>query len=82
MHNPRGRCVVGPDSQFSPRIRISAACEARSSPASPTSGKVVPATADWLHEIKYDGYRITRNGHDGTAVSHGLQRKAQVFGVF
>jgi ATP-dependent DNA ligase len=42
----------------------------------PTSGKVVPATAHWLHEIKYDGYRLivqrdddrvrlfTRNGHD------------------
>jgi ATP-dependent DNA ligase len=46
------------------------------SPCLPTSGKVVPATSTWLHEIKYDGYRLivvregnrvrlfTRNGHD------------------
>lgn len=46
------------------------------SPCLPTSGKAVPATPDWLHEIKYDGYRlivaregdrvrlITRGGHD------------------
>src|SRR5215831_16005029 len=46
------------------------------SPCLPTSSKVVPATASWLHEIKYDGYRLivqregnrvrlfTRNGHD------------------
>ena len=45
-------------------------------PCLPTSGKVVPATPDWLHELKYDGYRlivaregnrvrlITRGGHD------------------
>jgi bifunctional non-homologous end joining protein LigD len=42
----------------------------------PTRGTKVPDRADWLHEIKYDGYRlrverdgdrvrlITRNGHD------------------
>jgi ATP-dependent DNA ligase len=24
----------------------------------PTTGKVVPAGAEWLHEVKYDGYRI------------------------
>jgi ATP-dependent DNA ligase len=42
----------------------------------PTAGKVVPSTSNWLHEIKYDGYRLmvardgnrvrlfTRNGHD------------------
>ena len=46
------------------------------SPCLPTSGKVVPATSAWLHEVKYDGYRLivardgdraglfTRNGHD------------------
>ncbi len=44
----------------------------------PTSAKAVPAGADWIHEIKYDGYRlrversgravrlITRNGHSWT----------------
>ncbi|MFK4657279.1 ATP-dependent DNA ligase [Bradyrhizobium japonicum] len=42
----------------------------------PTAAKVVPAGPDWIHEIKYDGYRLrverqgktvrlfTRNGHD------------------
>jgi len=46
------------------------------SPCLPTAGKVVPATPNWLHEVKYDGYRLivvrdgdrvrlfTRNGHD------------------
>src|SRR5215831_10761398 len=46
------------------------------SPCLPTSAKVVPATSNWLHEVKYDGYRLivaregnrvrlfTRNGHD------------------
>lgn len=45
-------------------------------PCLPTSGRVVPATPDWLHELKYDGYRlivardggcvrlITRGGYD------------------
>jgi bifunctional non-homologous end joining protein LigD len=44
----------------------------------PTVGKVVPAGAEWFHEIKYDGYRlrverdgdsvrlITRGGYDWT----------------
>jgi ATP dependent DNA ligase domain len=44
----------------------------------PTRGTEVPASPDWLHEIKYDGYRlrverdgdrvrlITRNGYDWT----------------
>jgi bifunctional non-homologous end joining protein LigD len=44
----------------------------------PTRGTNVPHTRDWLHEIKYDGYRlrlerkgdrvrlITRNGYDWT----------------
>ena len=44
----------------------------------PTRGTEVPARPDWLHEIKYDGYRlrverdgdrvrlITRNGYDWT----------------
>lgn len=45
----------------------------------PSRGKRVPAGPDWIHEIKYDGYRLrveregkrvrlfTRNGHDWTA---------------
>ena len=44
----------------------------------PTRGTEVPHTPDWLHEIKYDGYRLrlerdgdrvrlfTRNGYDWT----------------
>ena len=44
----------------------------------PTKGAKVPQTPEWLHEIKYDGYRLrverngdrvrlfTRNGHDWT----------------
>ena len=44
----------------------------------PTAAKAVPSGLDWIHEIKYDGYRlrverngktvrlITRNGHDWT----------------
>jgi bifunctional non-homologous end joining protein LigD len=47
-------------------------------PCIPTRGTKVPAGADWLHEIKHDGYRLivqregarvrlfTRNGHDWT----------------
>jgi hypothetical protein len=27
------------------------------SPCLPTNGKIVPATSNWLHEIKYDAYR-------------------------
>ena len=45
----------------------------------PTRGTKVPAGPDWLHEIKYDGYRvrlerdgnrvrlISRNGYDWTS---------------
>jgi bifunctional non-homologous end joining protein LigD len=48
-------------------------------PCLPTRGTKVPHTPDWLHEVKYDGYRLivqrdgqrvrlfTRNGHDWTA---------------
>jgi bifunctional non-homologous end joining protein LigD len=47
-------------------------------PCIPTADKQVPAGADWIHEIKHDGYRLivqregdrvrlfTRNGHDWT----------------
>jgi bifunctional non-homologous end joining protein LigD len=27
-------------------------------PCLPTRGKEVPSGADWIHEIKYDGYRL------------------------
>jgi len=45
-------------------------------PCIPMRGKVVPAGEDWIHEVKYDGFRLivhrdgdrvrllTRNGHD------------------
>src|SRR5262245_9164873 len=33
----------------------------------PTSRKIVPAGPDWLHEIKYDGYRL-RLERDGKRV--------------
>ena len=45
-------------------------------PCIPTRGTKVPTGADWIHEIKHDGYRLivqrdgkrvrlwTRNGHD------------------
>ena len=50
----------------------------------PTRGIKVPHTPDWLHEIKFDGYRlrverngdrvrlITRNGYDRTKRYPGL----------
>ncbi|WP_346658847.1 hypothetical protein [Bradyrhizobium sp. CW1] len=46
--------------------------------ALPTKAKLVPAGHDWIHEIKYDGYRLqiirdgdrvrllTKNGQDWT----------------
>ena len=33
----------------------------------PTVGNAVPASAEWFHEIKYDGYRI-RLERDGSSV--------------
>jgi bifunctional non-homologous end joining protein LigD len=47
-------------------------------PCLPVSAKAVPAGAGWLHEVKFDGYRVqihkagnevvifSRNGHDFT----------------
>jgi ATP-dependent DNA ligase len=47
-------------------------------PCSPILAKVLPAGDDWLHEVKFDGYRVlahkagsrvvifSRNGHDFT----------------
>jgi hypothetical protein len=34
----------------------------------PTSGKAVPSGPDWIHEVKYDGYRL-RVERDGDACS-------------
>jgi ATP-dependent DNA ligase len=48
----------------------------RFQPAIPTRGTKVPASPEWIHEVKYDGFRLivhrngervrllTRNGHD------------------
>jgi hypothetical protein len=52
----------------------------------PTTGKSVPAGAEWFHEVKYDGYRLrverdgervrlfTRNGYAGPAGIPGSSR--------
>src|SRR6476469_65394 len=39
----------------------------------PTSGKAVPSGPDWLHEIKYDGYRlrVERHGDQVKLTSRG-----------
>jgi ATP-dependent DNA ligase len=50
----------------------------------PTKSTAVPSSPDWLHEVKYDGYRlrldrdsdrirlITRGAHNQTAAILGL----------
>jgi hypothetical protein len=58
----------------------------------PTRGTKVPSAPDWLHEIKYDGYRlrverdgdrvrlITRNGYDWTgaiSLDSGIRAQEQ-----
>jgi ATP-dependent DNA ligase len=35
--------------------------------ALPTAKKAVPAGPDWIHEVKYDGYRV-RVVRDGASV--------------
>ena len=42
-------------------------------PCIPTSGKAVPATDAWFHEIKYDGYRlrVERNGDRVRLITKG-----------
>jgi bifunctional non-homologous end joining protein LigD len=39
----------------------------------PTRGTEVPQTPDWLHEIKYDGYRlrVERNGDRVRLITKG-----------
>jgi bifunctional non-homologous end joining protein LigD len=39
----------------------------------PTTGKAVPAGAEWFHEIKYDGYRlrVERNGDRVRLITRG-----------
>jgi bifunctional non-homologous end joining protein LigD len=41
--------------------------------AIPTRGTAVPSDPDWLHEIKYDGYRLRleRDGHRVRLVTRG-----------
>ena len=53
----------------------------------PTKATAVPDTPDWLHEVKYDGYRlrlerdgdrvrlITRGGYNWAAVTRGSSRR-------
>jgi bifunctional non-homologous end joining protein LigD len=55
----------------------------------PTRGTKVPSAPDWLHEVKYDGYRlrverngdrvrlITRNGYDWTNLYPWIVEAAQ-----
>ena len=46
---------------------ILAPCQAPSTSASPTRSTSVPSGPDWLHEVKYDGYRL-RLERDGERV--------------
>ncbi len=34
--------------------------EARFQPCVPIAAKAVPTGPDWFHEIKYDGYKVSR----------------------
>jgi len=37
----------------------------------PTKATIVPATPDWLHEIKYDGYRLrVERGGERVRLNH------------
>jgi ATP-dependent DNA ligase len=42
----------------------------------PTAAKIVPAGPDWLHEIKYDGYRlrVERDGDQVRLITRGGYR--------
>ncbi len=63
------------------------------SPQLATLSKGLPGAGDWLHEFKFDGYRIlarlargkvrlfTRNGHDWTAKMPALAREIESWGV-
>ena len=63
------------------------------SPQLATLATAVPATGEWLYEVKYDGYRvmariengeprlITRGGHDWTAKLPGLATSLRGLGV-
>jgi ATP-dependent DNA ligase len=58
-------------------------------PCIPAAGKAVPARPEWVHEVKYDGYRlivvredkrvrlITRNGHGPAAFLVRTQRRGR-----
>jgi ATP-dependent DNA ligase len=36
-------------------------------PCLSTTGKIVPMRPEWLHEVKYDGYRLIAGGQAGSA---------------
>jgi len=67
---PGAKFAIGGQSAYLPAMPSTYA------PCIPIAGKAVPARPQWLHEIKYDGYRLilvredkrarllTRNGHD------------------
>jgi len=76
-----GSCHDGfqtPGSQFAVNFPIFGIMKRAFDFCIPTRGTEVPHTPDWIHEIKYDGYRlrlerdgdrvrlITRNGYDWT----------------
>jgi len=80
MSNPRwlnGRAKAGRIRNFGRRAYLNGMSKAFDF-CIPTRGTKVPHTPDWLHEIKYDGYRLrversgdrvrlfTRNGYDWT----------------
>jgi ATP-dependent DNA ligase len=47
----------------------------------PTVGNAVPASAEWFHEIKYDGYRIRleRDGSSVRLISRGGYNRTKRF---
>lgn len=49
----------------------------------PILAKAVPTEADWIHEVKYDGYRgrVVRSGNEVKVLSKsGLSAKREFFG--
>jgi ATP-dependent DNA ligase len=63
----------------------------------PTRAKIVPDSPDWLHEIKYDGYRlrvdrdgdrvrlITRSGYNWTDypwIVEAARKRGRLEGIF
>jgi len=77
-----------PGKRASRTARRRHSCPAFVAPALATASATLPAGADWLYEIKFDGYRAllaasgdevhvyTRNGHDWTARFANIAREA------